>query len=173
MKHRDRLIRTSRIVIRLAWLTNRLFLLAVVSGMLLTWVFAAPFEFFLFRSNGFADVRSEVIGLRLLMLVGIVMAVATDRLLSALAQVVASAGVGDPFVAANARRLRTIGWSLLLLQLLDFPCALLAKAFPSLGSAAPEGNISVGGWVAVLMVFVLSRVFAAGSAMRDELEATV
>ena len=30
-----------------------------------------------------------------------------------------------------------------------------------------------GGWIAVLMVFVLSRIFSAGAAMRDELEGTI
>jgi hypothetical protein len=42
-----------------------------------------------------------------------------------------------------------------------------------MGSAAPNGDISIGGWIAVLMVFVLARVFAAGSAMRDDLEGTI
>jgi hypothetical protein len=124
-------------------------------------------------SDDNVDLPSTATGIRLLMLVGIVMALATDRLLTALLQIIASARSGDPFVATNARRLRAIGWSLLVLQLLDIPAALLARFFPSLGSAAPTGDISVGGWIAVLMVFVLSRVFEAGSVMRDELEATV
>jgi hypothetical protein len=42
-----------------------------------------------------------------------------------------------------------------------------------MGSAAPDVTFSPGGWIAVLMVFVLSRVFAAGSAMKDDLEGTV
>jgi hypothetical protein len=76
-------------------------------------------------------------------------------------------------VAVNARRLRTIGWALLGLQLLDFPGALIGRCYPSLGPAAPDVTFSPGGWIAVLMVFVLSRVFAAGSAMKDDLEGTV
>jgi hypothetical protein len=66
-----------------------------------------------------------------------------------------------------------MGWALLGLQLLDIPGALLGRFCPSLGSAAPDVSFSPGGWIAVLMVFVLSRVFAAGSAMKDELEGTV
>ena len=120
-----------------------------------------------------ADLASALTGLRLLMLIGLAEAIGTEILLRALAQIIATTSVGDPFIAANARRLQTIGWALLGLQLLDIPCALLDKFWPSLGSAAPGASFSPGGWLAVLMVFVLSRVFAAGSTMRDELEGTV
>ena len=97
------------------------------------------------------------------------------NLLTAISFVVliASADAGDPFVGANEERLKTIGWALLGLQCLEFPAALLAKFFPSMGSARPDVSISWGGWIAVLMVFVLSRVFAAGAAMKADLEGTV
>jgi hypothetical protein len=107
------------------------------------------------------------------MLIGLTMAIATEIVLRTLAQIIASTSAGDPFISANARRLQTIGWALLGLQLLAIPCALLDKFCPALGSAAPDASFSPGGWLAVLMVFVLSRVFAAGSTMRDELEGTV
>jgi hypothetical protein len=170
---KDRLIKGSRLVVRIAIVTNRLFLLAVIVGLLLSWIFPAQFVALLIQPGPGTDVRSAMTGLQLLMLLGLAMAVATDRLLAPLAQIIASAGAGDPFISANARRLQTIGWALLALQLLDIPGALIQKFFPSLGSAAPDVTFSPGGWIAVLMVFVLSRVFAAGSAMRDDLEGTV
>jgi hypothetical protein len=171
--NKDRLIKGSRLVVRIAIVLNRLFFLAVVVGLLLSWIFPAQFVALLLQPSPGTDVRSALIGVRLLMLLGLAMAVVTDRLLAALAQIIASAGAGDPFISANARRLQTIGWALLALQLLDIPGALLEKFFQSLGSAAPDVTFSPGGWIAVLMVFVLSRVFAAGSAMRDDLEGTV
>ena len=67
----------------------------------------------------------------------------------------------------------SIGWCLLVLQLLEIPAALIGRLYPALGNAAPQGDFSVAGWMAVLMVFVLSRVFDAGTVMRDELEGTV
>jgi Protein of unknown function (DUF2975) len=173
LNNKDRLIKGSRLVVRIAIVLNRLFLLAVVVGLLLSWIFPAQFVALLLQPSPGTDVRSALTGVRLLMLLGVAMAVVTDRLLAALAQIIASAGAGDPFISANARRLQTIGWTLLTLQLLDIPGALLEKFFPSLGSAAPDVTFSPGGWIAVLMVFVLSRVFAAGSAMRDDLEGTV
>jgi hypothetical protein len=112
-------------------------------------------------------------GVRWLIVIGIVGSAATDRIFLALAQMIATVSAGDPFVLANARRLQTIGWALLALQLLDILGGLLGRLFPSMGSAAPGDMISIVGWISVLMVFVLSRVFAAGSAMKDELEGTI
>jgi hypothetical protein len=173
MLNHDRLIKGSRFVVRIASIANRLFLLACVLGLIASWIFSAQFATTLLHPDPVADVPSATIGLRFLILIGITMSIATDRLLAALAQVIDSAGAGDPFISANARRLRTIGWCLLALQLLDIPGPLLSRFFPSMGSAAPSDTFSVGGWLSVLMVFVLSRVFAAGSAMRDDLEGTV
>ncbi len=170
---KDRLLQSSRLVVRAGFVINRLFFIAVSFGLLLSSIFSAQFAQLLLSQTPAADVRSEATGLRLLMLLGIAMAVATDRLFTALAHMIASAGAGDSFSAANTRNLQTIGWSLLVLQLLDLPGALLDRFFPSLGSAAPDVTFSPGGWIAVLMVFVLCRVFAAGAAMRDDLEGTV
>ena len=107
------------------------------------------------------------------MLVGITMGVGIEILLSALLRTLASASEGDPFISANAERLRRIAWALLGLQLLDFTAALIGRYFPSLGSAAPQISFAPGGWLAILMLFILSRVFIAGTAMRDDLEGTV
>jgi len=173
MLNRDRLIKSSRFVVRTASAANRLLLLAIVVGLALSCIFASRFAALMIEPGPGVDVLSVMTGLRLLMLMGIAMSVATDRLFLALAKIIASTSAGDPFIIANARRLQTIGWCLLALQLLDIPGALLGRYFPSVGSATPNVTSSIGGWIAVLMVFVLSRVFAAGSAMRDELEGTV
>jgi hypothetical protein len=173
MHHRDHLIGTSRIVVRIGLVLNRLFLVAVSFGLLLSWLFATGVTDFLIRSTPGGDAPSDLIGLRFEMLIGVVMAIVTDRLLNALGHMIESARAGNPFIVANARRLQTIGWALLVLQLLDIGGVLLGKTFPSLGSAAPNGDFSAGGWVAVLMVFILSRVFSAGAVMRDELEGTI
>ena len=170
---KTRLVRSSRWVVVIAVMLNRLFLVAVVCGLLLSFVLSTGFAALLLEDAPRVDVHAEMTGLRLLMLIGVAMAIATEVLLAALVQIIASARDGDPFIAANGGRLQTIGWALLTLQLLDIPGALLVKFFPSLGSAAPDVTFSPGGWLAVLMVFVLSRVFAAGSAMKDDLEGTV
>ena len=83
-------------------------------------------------------------------------------------------GLGDPFVAANAHRLQSIAWALLALQLLGLLIGAIA-----LGVSSPnyplklETSASLTGWLAVLLTFILARVFTAGAKMRDDLEGTV
>lgn len=173
MARSHRLVESSFVVVALALMANWVFLVAVAIGLTLSFVFATDFAAMLARSRPMADLPSLMLGLRWLMVGGIVMALAIVRLLGSLANIIGSVADGDPFIAANARRLQMIGWALIVLQLLDIASILLDRRFPSLGSAAPNGDVSIGGWMAVLMAFVLSRVFAAGSAMRDDLEGTV
>jgi hypothetical protein len=169
----DRLVKTSRLVVRIALIVNRVFFVAVICLLLVSLIFHGQFAGWMLQPAAGRDLGAAATGMRLLMLIGIAMAVGTEILLRALLEIIASAGAGDPFISVNARRLRTIGWALLGLQCLEFPAFLLDKYFPSMGSAAPDVSISPGGWIAVLMVFVLSRVFAAGAAMKDDLEGTV
>lgn len=173
MQNRDRLTGGAQFVVRLTWIANRIFLLGVTLGLLASWGFRAEFAGLVGDWLPGADVQSVMTGMRLLMLLGFAMAVVTDRLLTTLSDIIATARAGDPFIAANADRLQRIGLCLLALQLSEIPGILIARNFPDMGSAAPNGDISIGGWIAVLMVFVLARVFAAGSAMRDDLEGTI
>ncbi|HVL68623.1 MAG TPA: DUF2975 domain-containing protein [Vicinamibacterales bacterium] len=81
---------------------------------------------------------------------------------------------GDPFVAANASRLQVIAWSLLGLQLLSLVLGGIARAVST--SAHPvdvDAGFSIAGWLAVLLTFLLARVFSEGTRMREELEGTV
>ena len=81
---------------------------------------------------------------------------------------------GDPFVPLNARRLQAIGWLLVVLNLIGIVIGVIGRVI-----STPEypihlkAGFSAGGWVAVLIAFVLARVFAEGTDMRDELEGTV
>ena len=81
---------------------------------------------------------------------------------------------GDPFVAANADRLRAIAWALLTLQLLSLVIGAIAKAVST--PAHPlhlQAGFSISGWLAVLLTFLLARVFAEGAVMREDLEGTI
>jgi hypothetical protein len=81
---------------------------------------------------------------------------------------------GDPFVAANAYRLHAIAWALLALQLVSLVIGGIARAVST--RAHPlhiDAGFSINGWLAVLLTFVLARVFAEGALMREDLEGTV
>lgn len=169
-KVQDRLIRSSRWAVRIAIWSNRLFLATVVLGLLASWLLHSQFAALFIQGSSH---NAEITGLRWLLALGVAMSAATEVLLTSLKQIVESAAAGDPFVASNARRLKRMGWALLGLQLLDIPGSTLHSFFPSLGNAAPDIAFSPGGWIAVLMMFVLSHVFTAGSAMKTDLEGTV
>ena len=173
MRQPHQLIQGAAVIVRVGRLGNGLLLVGIMAGLIGTWAVPGFYLDILARADPAVDVTDALTGIRMLMLVGVAVTIATDRLLMSLGDLVVSAGRGDPFAPANAGRLRRIGWALLALQLLDLPCTLLARSWPSLGSAAPVGGVSVGGWLATLMMFVLARVFAAGSLMRDDLAGTV
>jgi hypothetical protein len=81
---------------------------------------------------------------------------------------------GDPFVAENARRLHEIAGAVLVLELLHLAVGAIAKsdAFAARGIHI-DWSFSFTPWVAVLLLFVLARVFEHGARMRADLEGTV
>jgi hypothetical protein len=65
-------------------------------------------------------------------------------------------------------------WALLTLQLFSLVIAGIGKAVSS--PAHPvhlDAGFSINGWLAVLLTFLLARVFAEGTRMREDLEGTV
>jgi hypothetical protein len=94
--------------------------------------------------------------------------------LKRLLAIVRTVRAGDPFVAANADRLQAIAWALLALQLLSIVIGTIGKAVSS--PAHPlhlDAGFSIGGWLAVILTFLLARVFAEGTHMREDLAGTV
>jgi hypothetical protein len=92
--------------------------------------------------------------------------------LSRLLDMVATVRAGDPFVPENAVRMKTIAWCLLLIQVFD----LLNGAMVSLMNAAGsrmDWSFSATGWLALVLLFVLARVFEEGTRIRADLEAMI
>ena len=86
----------------------------------------------------------------------------------------APTATADSAIAANAYRLQAIAWALLALQLLSIVIGSIGKAVSS--PAHPvhlSAGFSVSGWLAVILTFLLARVFAAGTLMREDLDGTV
>jgi len=130
---------------------------------------------FVFTALGAGHANARLItAMRLIMVIGIGAAPLTHILLTRLLAIVETVRRGDPFVAGNAARLQTTAWALLGLQLLHLAVGGIAAA----GSSASQPldldwNFSFTGWLAVLLLFVLARVFDHGTRMRDDLEGTV
>jgi hypothetical protein len=113
-------------------------------------------------------------GLRVIAVIGLASIPLNHRILKRLLAIVETVRAGDPFVAANAYRLEAIAWALLALQLLSLVIGAIARSVST--PAHPlhlDAGFSISGWLAVLLTFLLARVFAQGALMREDLEATV
>lgn len=115
-----------------------------------------------------------VLGLRTVMVLGIAAAAIVDRVLRELRAIVETVGAGAPFVADNARRLERIAWWVLAGEGLRLLIGAVGWATTTgVMEIDMEYGFSFAPWLAVLLLFVLARVFAEGSRMRSDLEGTV
>ena len=81
---------------------------------------------------------------------------------------------GDPFIPENAMRLRSMAWLSIVLQVVAlFAGALTMWLEEATKNLEANFDISIGGILLPLVLFILARVFRRGAEMREELEGTV
>ena len=127
-----------------------------------------------FKLSPSPDADRLVLGLRVVASLGVGVILLNYAALKRLLAMVETVRSGDPFVPANAERLRVIAWILFTLQLVSIVIAAIGKSVST--PAHPvnlDAGFSVTGWLAVLLMFILARVFAEGTLMRDDLQGTV
>jgi hypothetical protein len=112
-------------------------------------------------------------GMRMIAALGLVGVPLNFIVVSRLLAVVNTVSAGDPFVAQNAARLQTISWAVLGQQLLQLVIGTIARSVWTPAHPLHISAFSTGGWLAVVLLFVLARVFAEGTRMRDDLNGTV
>ena len=157
-----------RIVIILNWLMGAAIVTLLLAMPNERWIMSA------FKLSPSPDAQQLVMGLRAIALLGLAVTPLNYVLLRRLLAIVETVRAGDPFVAANAHRLQTIAWILLALQLLSIVIGAIGRSIST--PAHPvhlDAGFSINGWLAVLLTFLLARVFAQGATMRDDLEGTV
>src|SRR5215510_1740608 len=157
-----------RILIVLNWLFGAAILALLVVMPNQQWIMAS------FRLSPSPEAERLVMGLRAIAVLGLAAIPLNYLVLKRLLAIVETVRAGDPFVAANASRLQAIAWVLFTLQLLSLVIGAIAKAVSS--PAHPlhlNAGFSINGWLAVLLTFLLARVFAQGALMRQDLEGTV
>ena len=157
-----------RILIVLNWLGGAAILALLVVMPNEQWIMAA------FQIPPSPDADRLVMGLRAVAVLGLATIPLNYVVLKRLLAIVGTVREGDPFVAANASRLQTIAWSLLALQLFSIVIGAIGKAVST--PAHPvhlDAGFSINGWLAVLLTFLLARVFAEGTLMREDLKGTV
>lgn len=114
------------------------------------------------------------LGMRLVVVIGVAGVPVVHFVLTRLLAMTDTVRDGNPFVMANAARLQRIAWAVLILELMHLAVGAIAAAVST--AAAPfdiSWRFSLTPWLAVLLLFVLARVFEQGAQMREELEGTV
>ena len=163
----------------IAWVLLRIMVILnwVVGAAILVLLLFMPTERWIMSAMELTpgpEAQQVVIGLHAIAAIGLLTIPMNHVVLTRLIDMVGTVRAGDPFVAMNAYRLRAIAWTLLVLQLLGLVMSLISTAI-----STPEHPVEIGGgyspiaWLAVFLTFVLSRVFAEGAMMRDELEGTI
>jgi hypothetical protein len=158
-----------RILIVLNWIYGAV-VFAILVGMLAA-------EQWMLTALGVAPAAQSgllIMGMRAIAVLGFAAVPLNLALLKRLVAMVQTVRCGDPFVAANAQRLQAIAWFLLGQQMISLVIGLIGKAVST--PAHPlhlDAGFSPSGWLAVILTFVLARVFAEGTRMREDLAGTV
>ena len=157
-----------RILIVVNWLGGAAILALLVVMPNERWIMTA------FRLSPSPEAERLVMGLRAIAVLGLVAIPLYYAVLKRLLAIVETVRAGDPFVAANAPRLQGIAWVLLALNLLSIVIGVIAKSVSTPANPLHmDAGFSISGWLAVLLTFLLARVFAEGTLMREDLEGTV
>lgn len=157
-----------RILIVLNWLMGAGLLALLIFMPNERWIMAA------FKLAPSPDSERLITGLRAVAVLGLAAVPLHYVVLKRLLAMVQTVRAGDPFVAANAHRLQAIAWALFAIQLLSIAIGAIGRAVST--PAHPvhlDAGFSISGWLAVILTFLLARVFAEGTNMRDDIEGTV
>jgi hypothetical protein len=157
-----------RILIVLNWAMGAAILALLVAMPNEQWIMSA------FKLSPSPDAERLVMGLRVVAVLGLAAIPLNHGVLKRLLAIVETVRAGDPFVAANAYRLQAIAWTLLVLQLLSIVIGAIGESVSTPAHPVDlDAGFSINGWLAVLLTFLLARVFAEGTRMREDLEGTV
>jgi Protein of unknown function (DUF2975) len=157
-----------RTLIVLNWLSGAAIAVLLIAMPTRQWIMIS------FKLSPSPEADQLIMGLRAIAALGIVAVPLHYVVLKRLLSIVETVRAGEPFVAANAIRLQAIAWALLALQVLSVVIGAIAKAISTpLHPVYLQADFSISGWLAVLLTFLLARVFAAGALMREDLQGTV
>ena len=158
-----------RILILLNWLSG-----AAILALLTATIVAERWTFAALGITPASGIPQVIMGLRAVAALGLVCIPINHVILARLLATVETVRRGDPFVAANAARLRAIAWALLALQVIGIVIGGIGKAISTPANPTHlNAGFSAAGWLAVLLTFILARVFEEGATMRDDLEGTI
>jgi hypothetical protein len=167
------ILTVSRNLLRVLVVLNWVFAAAAVGVLALTFAVEDRLLEALARQDGAAIAAANLLAVRTVMVIGLIGVPLAHLLLTRLLAVVDTVRSGDPFLTVNARRLTVIAWCLLGIQLLDLLFGAVALSVTGDDSPLSGWTFNITGWIAVLLLFVLARVFEQGARMREDIEGTV
>jgi hypothetical protein len=157
-----------RILVVLNWLLGAAILVLLLVMPNEQWIMSA------FKLAPGPEAEKVIMGLRAVAVLGLVAIPINYLVLKRLIAIVETVRASDPFVPRNAERLYVIAWALLALQVLSMIIGGIGDAISTPQHPVNlDAGFSVNGWLAVLLTFVLARVFAEGTVMREDLEGTI
>jgi len=160
---------TLRILVILNWVFG-----ACILALLLYTFVNEPWTMKALGVSAYPNAQIVMNGMRAVAALGVASIPLNYAVLKRLLAIAVTVRRGDPFVADNAYRLNAIAWILLALQLLGLVIGWIGE--PISTHEHPfhlDAGFSFNGWLAVILTFVLARVFAEGTLMREDLEGTV
>lgn len=162
----------SRVFLKILRVLNLATGAGLVIALPATFLFEPIFFEFFSKQPPRIDSAWLVPTLRAWMLLALAMVAAVHVVFSRLLAMVETVRAGEPFVPENAVRLNTIAWCGLAIQVLHLTFGAMAKTMNAAGSNI-HWEFSLNGWLAVVLVFVLARVFEEGTRLRADLEAMI
>ncbi|MBX9859804.1 MAG: DUF2975 domain-containing protein [Sphingomonas sp.] len=99
--------------------------------------------------------------------------IATNRIFTRLIAMIDTVVAGSTFHPDNVGRIQTIAWAMLVLQLLDLVFGAISLSLSKVTGDYFGWSPSFGGWLSVLLLFVLALVFRHGAEIQADLEGTV
>jgi hypothetical protein len=172
----EKVLGASRTLLQILRVLNLIAGVIAIVALPLSFVFAGQFQDFFTNRRPHIDAGWMLPTLRVWLVLALGMVAASHVMFSRLLAIVGTVRAGDPFVADNAVRLKTIAWCLLWLQVLHLTFGLMASIMNAAGSSiqfnfSPTGTLI--GWATVFLVFVLARVFDEGARIRTDLETMI
>ena len=166
-------LRVSRRVLRALLVVNVVYGLAIVALLVASFV-SEDLVMTALGVKPAVDREIMVRGMRLVAFVGILAVPLVQIVLTRLLSIVDTVRSGDPFILENAQRLQNIAATLLGIQVLHLVVGVIAARTKSQAQQLDiDWSFSITPWLAVLLLFVLARVFEHGARMRADLEGTV
>ena len=158
-----------RIFIVMNWLLG-----AAILSLLVATIVAEQWTFAALHITSATGIPQAIGPLRGVAVLGLAAIPVNDAILRRLVEMVGTVRRGDPFVPANAYRLQAIAWLLLTLQFISLVIGAIGKEISTREHPMHlDAGFSASGWLAVILTFVLARVFAEGALMREDLRGTV